>query len=236
MLEDYFSLQLQFAEQYAAVAGVPLAISVASCTNLRRRLNLWGPAGESRWNEFLAQVGRSIESQSDTPSIFMEFYETRPRLLDRLSFGCFSFDSPDASGVLRIHFVPPTNTCSSPLASENTDSRRQELRALFSYVRRTERHVLSVRGISWLYNLEAYKRLFPIEYAASARPVVFPLHLNGSSTWGQVLNWRQHVKPGMRNAVIEGLPAMKLDAPWKVFPYQAMTATSEVEKFFELLI
>lgn len=54
------------------------------------------------------------------------------------SFGCFFFDPPDTSGVLRIHLVPPETTSKSLLASANTGARVQELRELFSHVRYKE--------------------------------------------------------------------------------------------------
>ncbi|MDB6002642.1 MAG: hypothetical protein JWP52_4341, partial [Rhizobacter sp.] len=129
----------------------------------------------------------------------------------------------------------PEDTQASPLASASIAARLNELRAMFSHVRRTERHVASVRGVSWLYNLDAYKRLFPPSYAASVQAPWFPLHLNGSSTWGQVLNWRQEVKPAVRDAVLARLPAMKITGPWECFPHQALVATSDVEAFYELL-
>lgn len=181
----------------------------------------------------LARVGDSVDGRSDALSLCMESYENRPRLTTERSFGCFSFDPPDTSGALRIHFVPPENTSTSPLASANIGARVQELCALFSHVRRTERNVLSVRGVSWLYNRDAYRRLFPHSYAMSIRPVAASLHLNGSSTWGQVLNWRQEVKPDMRDALLARLDTMKAEAPWETFPLQALTATSDVATFYE---
>lgn len=235
MLEDYFSLQLKFAEHYATAADMPFEIAIAHCTNLRRRLNLWGHAGVTRWDGFLAQVSCSANDHSAALSMCIELYETRPSLEVKRSFGCFSYDAPDAAGALRIHFIPPEDMRASPLASASTGARVDELRALFSHVRRTERNVTSVRGVSWLYNLDAYKRLFPPSYAASVKALWFPVHLNGSSTWGQVLNWRQEVKPAVRDALLARFATMKIEAPWEIFPHQALVATGEVDAFYELL-
>lgn len=232
MLENHFSLQLKFAARYAAVANFSFSEAIAQCTNLRRRFNLVEPAVASRWNDFLAQVGDSVTDQSGTLSRCMALYGARPPLTTDRSFGCFSFDPPDTGGVLRIHFSPTENTHKSPLALENISDRVQEMRALFLYVRRTERNVSSVRGVSWLYNVDAYKRLFPRSYAASIRPVRFPLHLNGSSTWGQVLTWRKAVKPDMRDALLSRMTTMNVKAPWETFPLQALTATGDVAEFY----
>lgn len=233
MLEDYFSLQLSFAERYAIVADLPLGASIVHCTNLRRRLNLWGPTGANCWSDFVARISDPKNERRDALSLCMQWYEKRPPLAKERSFGCFSFDPPDASGVLRIHFVPPETTSTSPLACANIGARVQELCELFSHVRRKEPGVLSVRGVSWLYNLEAYRRLFPRRYAMSIQAIDVPLHLNGSSTWGQVLNWRQEVKPDMRDALLARMTTMRPEAPWKAFPLQALTATSDIAEFYE---
>lgn len=233
MLEDYFSLQLSFAERYAAAADLPLGVSIAHCTNLRRRFNLWGPAGANRWNDFVARIGHPKKDRRDALTLCMQWYEGRPQLATGRSFGCFSFDPPDASGVLRIHFIPPETTSTSPLACANTGARVQDLCELFSHVRRKVAGVLSVRGVSWLYNLEAYRRLFPCSYVMSIQAINVPLHLNGSSTWGQVLNWRQEVKPNMRDALLARMITMRPEAPWETFPLQALTATSDVAEFYE---
>jgi len=234
MDEDYFSLQLSVAAHYAGAADVPFGVAIDRCTNLRRRFNLWGSAGGARWKEFLDETNSISNDHAATLSLCMKLHERRPRIKAGQSFGCFSFDPPDAAGVLRIHFVPPKDTSASPLASENVQARMSELRALFSHVKRTEQ-VVSVRGVSWLYNIDAYKRLFPRSYTASIRAASFPLHLNGSSTWGQVLNWRQAVKPAMREALLARLPTMQIDSPWKIFPYQPLVACSDVDAFYELL-
>lgn len=234
MHEDYFSLQLSVAAHYASAADVPFGAAIDRCTNLRRRLNLWGPDGGARWNAFLDEANSLPNDHAATLSLCMKLHERQAGIDAGRSFGCFSFDPPDAAGVLRIHFVPPENTSVSPLASENAQARMSELRDLFLHVKRTE-HVVSVRGVSWLYNIDAYKRLFPRSYTASIRAASFPLHLNGSSTWGQVLNWRQSVKRAMREALLARLPTMQVDTPWKIFPYQALVAQSSIDAFYELL-
>jgi hypothetical protein len=129
--------------------------------------------------------------------------------------------------------MPAHGTSASPLAFASHAARMSELRAIFSHVRRTERSVTSVRGVSWLYNLDAYKRLFPRLYGASVQMPWFPLHMTGSSTWGQVLNWRQEVEPAMRDAVLTRLAGMKVNAPWEVFPHRALVAKCEIGHFYD---
>jgi len=44
-----------------------------------------------------------------------------------------------------------------------------DLAGLFEHVKRTLRQPPQVVGASWLYNLDAYRRLFPAPYLATAR-------------------------------------------------------------------
>lgn len=233
MLQDYFSLQLKFAAHYALKAAVPHVVAIERCTNLRRRLNLWGDAGEIQWNRLLAGIQNTGSDPAEQAAWCADFQ--RPQLeagLER-SFGCFSYDPPDATGTLRIHFLPPNGINSSPLASESIGARMTELRDLFAHVLHHESKVKTVRGVSWLYNLHAYRRLFPRPYSASVQSAWFPLHLNGSSTWGQVLNWRQEVKTKVQDQLLTRLDDMQVEMPWRVFPLQAMIATGQIELFYE---
>lgn len=234
MLENYFFLQLTFALHYAKTAKVPLEKAIAICTNLRRRLNLSTPGGTARWDEFLARVCESRDHPDELRSTWNEFYEALHQPAASSPFGCFCYEQPNAAGVVRIHFLPPAAITSSPLAASCADARASELREMFRHISRTEKGAVSVLGISWLYNLEAYNRLFPAPYVASIRRPWFPLHLTGSSTWGQVLDWRQQVKPAMREKLLCNLQHLKPDTPWGVFPLEAKVTTCEIEAFYEL--
>lgn len=233
MPEDYFALQLTFASHCAAVAKVPFDVAVARCTNLRRRLNLGGPGGADRWEILLARMRASAHDPAALIAMCREFHDTRPDAVAARAFGCFSYEPADAAGVVRMHFMPPADIASSPLAAANAPHRRQELREMFLHIRRTEPSARSVLGISWLYNLDAYRRLFPADYVTSIRRPWFPLHLNGSSTWGQVLDWRQDVKPAMRRALLDRLGELNAAAPWEIFPLQAQVASCALDAFDE---
>ncbi|WP_225981457.1 hypothetical protein [Paracidovorax avenae] len=133
--KDYFDLQWRFARHYAEAAHLPLDQAIARCTNLRRRMNLWGPAGASRWEAFLSAIRASGPDHPPGFHLYMAFQEGEPPPPRPRTFGCFSHDSPDPSGVLRIHFMPPPGIDRSPLAFASMAERMDELRALFRQVR-----------------------------------------------------------------------------------------------------
>jgi hypothetical protein len=166
----------------------------------------------------------------------MEFHAQAPREVlaeDQTAFGCFACARPTDDGAVRIHFTNRTGGGEvGPLSAARTAERLSELRAMFAFVRETCPSARSVLGGSWLYNLEAYRRLFPPDYGGSASLPPGPVRLTGSSTWGQVLDHQGGVKPSVRHHLLERLDTLDPDAPWRAFPVQALRASAPIEIFF----
>ena len=76
-----------------------------------------------------------------------------------------------SSDRIRLHFQNAETDGHSPLGAERASQRLAELSALFDHVKRTLRQPLQVIGASWLYNLAAYRRLFPKSYLATAHVI-----------------------------------------------------------------
>lgn len=233
--QDYFDLQLRFAARYALLAGISLSEGVALSTNLRRRFGLWGSAGEVEWDGFL----RQIEGGASHPEILrvaMTRYGSAPRRSPS-PFGCFTYDTPDAHGSLRLHFMPEErHRQTSPLTLKCLPERRAELRGLFMEVHRLYPNVREVRGLSWLYHLPGYRSLFPKTYVASIRPATGPLNMTGSSTWGQVVDYRLQLRPGIADRILGLLSPSTVDAPWLAFPLQPMSAVGPASDFFDWFV
>lgn len=81
-------------------------------------------------------------------------------------FGCFHFAIRDAI-VIRLHFISNDLPEMRPLSRERLDVRRAELRQMFSHIKAHVLQACIVQGNSWLYNFDAYCRLFPPAYTAS---------------------------------------------------------------------
>ena len=236
MFEDYFTLQLKFADHFFSVASISFGAAISRCTNLRRRLNLMGFEGEQVWNSFLNFADTNSASLVAVVDKCVHLHEVHHSKASRSAFGCFSYDPPNVEGVVRIHFMPLPNQECSPLSPEKSVERRGELRGMFAEIHQLQPHAKTVRGISWLYNLNAYKRLFPAAFVTAIEAPRFPVHLNGTSTWGQVLDWRQKVKPDVQKRILGQLPYMRGQAPWEVFPLKALTAHCGIEMFYEELL
>lgn len=238
-LGDYFELQLAFAARLADRTDLGLGEAVARYTNLRRRFALGNaddPAAATAWARYLD----GLEAAADPASRLhwtMDFYAQAPREAlaeDQTAFGCFACARPTDDGAVRIHFTNRTGGGEvGPLSAARRAERRSELQAMFGFVRETYPSARSVLGGSWLYNLEAYRRLFPPTYAGSASLPSGPVRLTGSSTWGQFLDHHGGVKPAFRHHLLERLDTLDPDAPWRAFPLQALWASAPIEHFFE---
>ena len=66
-----------------------------------------------------------------------------------------------------------------------------DLAALFEHVKEPCPSLLQVAGASWLYNLDAYRRLFPISYLATAHVIH---RFQNMPLWGRFLDRHREIK------------------------------------------
>ncbi|MGH6996900.1 MAG: hypothetical protein ACREEO_01850, partial [Phenylobacterium sp.] len=223
-LRPFFAVQLQFAERLATLGGPPFPEAVLRYTNLHRRFGL-GRADPDRprseWLRIEAQLVQRQGLQERLDAIVSCYADAKPQADLTPRFGCFRFDPPGSDGVVRIHFSSRDADDVSPLARDRAERRRAELAEMCAYIGRHHPDAKTVQGGSWLYNLEAYCRLFPPAYVASRRTPT-QVRLDGTSTWGQLLTYRGELKTAVRDQLVGRLGEIELTAPWRVFPLQAL--------------
>jgi hypothetical protein len=237
-LRDYFDLQLRFAEAVAATAALPLSEAVLQCTDFYRRFglgHLQGAPIAPEWKKYAAHL-MTLETHEQRVAWTQAcFAQSPPERLPpgRRQFGCFSCDPPDVDGVVRIHFANRDHDGIGPLSRTKMDTRRQELKAMFTCVKQTYADAKEVRGGSWLYHLEAYRRLFPPVYGASRAVQEGSMRFQGTSSWGQFLDHREGVKPTLREQFLENLKKLDLHRLWEVFPLPACRAHAPIQAFYD---
>jgi hypothetical protein len=236
-LRGYFEVQLRFAQTIAARTSRPLAETLLEVTNLHRRFGLGraAPGAPSEgWTRYAAGLAR-CESDAERLAWTVEVFAAAPAEPGgALRFGCFSYELQDEGRVVRIHFSNrDSGEDLGPLARAKADRRISELREMFRHVRAHHGQARTVRGGSWLYNLEAYRRLFPPDYAAS---VFEPerVRLDGTSSWGQLLDFRGAVKPAVARTLLDNIGQGDAAAPWRAFPLRALGAESPIASFHRL--
>lgn len=234
-LRDYFEVQLLFAETLADRTSRPLSAACLEFTNLHRRFGLGRTeAGmpSPEWMRYAEGLDQRA-SRSDRLDWTVAFLANAPREESpKRRFGCFTYELLGAEPVIRIHFSNRDSTDDSgPLARSKADRRRAELREMFASIRTHHPSARTVRGGSWLYNLDAYRRLFPADYAASTFTPE-RVRLDGTSSWGQLLDFRGAVKPAVRQALLDNLETLDPAAPWAAFPLRALGALGPIESFY----
>jgi hypothetical protein len=237
-LRDYFDLQLRFAEAVAATGALALADAVAQCTNFYRRFGLgrWQDAPIApAWQHYTAHL-MTLETHAQRVAWTQAFFAQSPpeRLPPgRRQFGCFGCDPPDADGRVRIHFTNNDTDGIGPLSRTKIGTRRQELHAMFTYVQHTHAEAHAVLGGSWLYHLEAYRRLFPPVYGESRTVQEGTAHFQGTSSWGQFLDHREGVKPALRAQFLANLTTLDRHRLWEAFPLPTYSAQAPIQAFYD---
>lgn len=232
----FFGLQLRYADALSARSGVPLAEAVTFHTNLHRLFAYGNLAKQEPDLGFLALVDRALADPATRLDTILAAYTLRPPdpwPSDRFPFGRhFACEAPNAEGEVRIHFRNRFNReAVGPLHASQIPQRRAELAEMFGFVASRWPDARSVVGQSWLYNAEAYRRLFPQAYTGSRAPLLGPRPMHGLSTWGQFLDFRGHVKPAVTETFFRNLETLDATQPWLSFPLQVLTTRAPFEAF-----
>lgn len=229
----FFDLQLQFADKVAVLSGLPLARVLLEYTNLYARFGLgrdFDPAHPT-WREYLA----GLQDTNDTREWTYRFYLARPEVIAApgvvATFGCFSYAQLSGDRI-RLHFHNAETDGHSPLGIERLGHRLADLAALFTQIKRTLRQPVQVIGASWLYNLDAYRRLFPASYLATAH--VTGHRFQHMPLWGQFVDRHGEIKTSMRRQFLERLERQSsVDSLDQCFPFQVLSLEASVLAFYE---
>jgi hypothetical protein len=227
----FFDLQFQLAHKATALSGMPLARALLEYTNFYIRFGSgrdFDPA-HPIWREYLA----GLQDTNDGREWTYRFYLTRPEAMAAptvvATFGCFSYARWSGDRI-RLHFQNAERDGRSPLGIERLGQRTAELAALFEHVKRTVPLPLQVVGASWLYNLGAYRRLFPAPYLATAR--VIHHRFQHMPLWGQFLDRYGEIRENMTRPFLGRLERQtSLDGLDQCFPFPVLVVEGSVPEF-----
>jgi hypothetical protein len=230
----FLALQLRFAETVAELAGLSLERALLDYTNLYIRFGIgrdFDPA-HPRWQGYLAGL-RAAESPGEwTYQFYLACPPAPPAPGLVATFGCFAYAHlPD--GRVRLHFRNAEPPVRSPLGPERRAERVAELRALFDHVSRRLPDSTPVAGASWLYNLEAYRRLFPRAYVESGQ--VMRGRFQRMPLWGQFVDRHGEVREHAAKRFLDRLDrqAGRLEGIDECFPFQVIGVQAPVRVFLD---
>ncbi len=231
--KDFFDLQFSFAERVRDLSGMPLGIALLEYTNLYARFGLGRDfnAEHESWQTYLAGLRRAANGREWTYRFYLREPEAKTTPAVVATFGCFSYALPGGNHV-RLHFRDTEAEECSPLGAARIDQRRAELCALFAHLKPSVNEDIPVVGASWLYNLEAYRRLFPAGYASTTRRIRDGFR--SMALWGQFLNRRGNVRESMAGPFSAALSqSSNLGRVGECFGFQALTARAPARQFYD---
>ena len=212
---------------------MPLAQAILEYTNFYIRFGLgreFNPA-DPAWTEYLAGLQHANDPGDWTYRFHLAHSQAvvPPGLV--ASFGCFSYSRLRDDRV-RLHFRNAETDGLSPLGIERRGQRLADLAALFDHVKRTVREPVRVVGASWLYNIEAYSRLFPASYLSTAH--VLHGRFQHMPLWGQFVNRRGEIRESVKHRFLERLERQtSLDDLDRCFPFQVLSLEASAMEFYQ---
>lgn len=231
--KEFFDLQLQFARKVAVLAAIPLEEALLGYTNLYVRFvgDLEFNRDDPIWSAYLGGVKEKIDLGDWT----YHFYCQRPHRVRPESvlatFGCFSYALGE-SGQIRLHFHNVDRSLHGPLSDERLPSRISDLASLVSHIRSQRGSVKHIAGVSWLYNLDSYRRLFPESYVAAA--TVATNRFRNMPLWGQFLNRHGDVRKDAATLFVRQVcDRTSLADLARCFPLQPLAVSARVEAFHD---
>lgn len=229
----FFDLQWQFAEKVTALSGLPLPRVLFEYTNLYIRFGCGRDFQPTHpiWQDYLAGLYETNDRRAWT----YRFYLTRDEAMARppvgAIFGCFSYARLPGDRI-RLHFQNADTVDHSSLGAACVGQRRADLSALFAHLQQTLPAHVQVVGVSWLYNLEAYRRLLPDSYVATAR--VMSPRFRSMPLWGQFLDRHGRLKEQMTRPFLAHLGRQTcVERLHECFPFQVLAVEGPVQEFYD---
>jgi hypothetical protein len=234
----YFDLQVTFARELAARLGQSFGDTLLTYTGLYKILGIAGDfdAQQPVWQTLLEKAGRE-DAAPDLYQYYVSRLDVIPRFIDQPHWGCFAYDYLHEyyshRNVIRLHFSNQDESPYGALSRERMPARRGELAEMFAHIAAHEPQAATVCGASWLYNREAYRRLFPPSYTSPKALEIDEPHYQFRALWGQFLHHDWTVNEELATDFLQRLVTVHdADQVAACFPYQVLLASSPIGVFF----
>lgn len=229
---EFFDLQFRFAEKVALKLSLPLEETLYTYTTFTKSFG----DGEE-WRDYMT----GLRTANDPIEWTYNFY--LPRSGSDLTshdttfhghtlFGCFYYVIRDG-GIIRPHLIKNDHSGRGVLNKERMPARQQELRAMFAHIRANVPEANTVLGNSWMYNLEAYRRLYPPQYTKTM-PESDLDEFQFLARWGQFFDREWRVKESLADVLFARLDALEqLENLRYCFPYPILRPRYPIDCFYD---
>lgn len=231
---DYTRFQVSVARELAAKTGKPLTDMLNEYGTLLHAYSWAGTPDYIENADTLSDDGlaeaiyerEAARAAKEAPVAYQEGNR----------YGCFMYHAHEDGGRVDIHFSNAEFDETGPLAKDKIDRRLRELHDVFAAIRKNVPDAKEVRGNSWLYNLEAYKRLFPESYLADPKPDTDPNSIATGRTWGQFADDKLELKQELADRFLENIRKLDVVTPETVMaalPLRPLTVRGPIQDFYE---
>jgi hypothetical protein len=231
--KEFIELNVRFAQYAAQVKRTPLDESLLKYTHLYLALGLGRDfdATNDIWRAYVA----GLQTRQEVVDWTYRFYLDRHIQLTKKdfgpAFGCF-YCALWSKNRVRLHFWNGETTDKSPLSSERRPQRVSELTAMLRLLKDQVPDTATLIGGSWLYNLEAYRRLFPEEFLETA--VVAENDYQFIALWGQFVDRHGEIRHGVGEQFLARLTQRVVEADLEdCFPYQVLRLECPVQSCYQ---
>jgi hypothetical protein len=227
----FFDFQLKFASRLATKFNLSLADTLYQYTTLTKSFD------SGAWADYVVGLSQASDATTWTYQWYCNHEQPDPQPHDTQYdghhlFGCFYFVLRDA-GIIRPHFIKNDLPGMRPLSHAHVAVRHAELSQMFGYIKWHVPTARTVLGNSWMYNLEAYRRLYPPAYThnmdiSSADEFQF------LALWGQCFDSQWQVRSDIAAELLQRLDALSNLVDLRLcFPYQVLQPRCAIDTFYD---
>jgi hypothetical protein len=225
----FFDVQLRFANAITQLSKFSFEEAIFRFTNI-----------------YLQCLGRSFDPAHPVWQAYLEglwlapdqalwtytFYERYRKFFSPSPYGCFMYTYLANEHTIRLHFTSADASGYGSLSRNRMPARLRELKALFTEIKQQHVDAQYVRGVSWLYNLEAYKRLFPLQYTSSVK--IIDDEFQYLALWGQFLRRDGQVRETLVSSLLSCCRQQcSLEGLLHCFPYSVLQTSCPISAFYE---
>jgi hypothetical protein len=242
---EHFSLQYDYAKRAAKILNIPIGQTLMEFTQFWRRIHnpLELKANKIEWSfdpttPQWRELSDKINHNEAADTVAYELYRKNNNTTEtgKNYFGCFRYNYiqqvDDEKGVIEIHFKNRDTSGYGPLTIGRKHERLHDLKSMFESIRKNHPEAQVVRGGSWLYNLNSYRRLFPEIFTRDmgVEEIPFP---RTSGIWGQFLTSDGKVNDNMKsNFLLKVNNAKNADQLLQCFEFKILFPRAGIESFY----
>lgn len=184
------------------------------------------------WQAYLQHLQQEQVGAEQTYRFYLQRYKDIPKFTDQIHWGCFTYEYNVETKAIHLHFSNQDTSGYGALSSQRRVVRLNELRTMFQHIQENHPEAAFVRGISWLYHREAYRRLFPAAYGQSAQ-ISQNLNLTARAIWGQFLQHNWQVNEETLAVFLQRVNQLdNAERCAYCFPYPVLRTESSISEFY----